>query len=92
MLMGNIEARYSIGEITPWGQRFEFKVVGYYDVGNVYDEAQHVFSKPEFGNYQHCGGAGLVIAWNQATIIHFYYSLSSEFINQISIDFSHAIE
>jgi len=92
MILGNIEARYSIGEITPWGQRFEFKVVGFYDVGNVYDEAWHLFSEMRPGDYQHSGGLGLVIAWNQATIIHVYWGASKESLGQVYVNFDHAIK
>ena len=92
MILGNIEARWSFAEVTPWGQRFEFKLVGFYDVGNVYDEAYHLFSKPKFGDYQHSGGAGLVVAWNQATIIHVYWAMSAEYMAQIYVNFEHAIK
>ena len=36
-------------------------------------------------------GGGIVIAWNQATIIHIYYGMSDE-TSALSIDFKHAIQ
>ena len=91
MTLANVELRYSFAEITPWGQRFEFKAVVFYDAGNAYDKPFRPFYEPRFEDYKHCGGAGLVIAWNQATIIHCYYGMSPE-TSAISIDFSHAIQ
>ncbi|PKL37539.1 MAG: hypothetical protein CVV44_14415 [Spirochaetae bacterium HGW-Spirochaetae-1] len=91
MTMGNLEVRYSFWEWTPGSERFEFKVVAFYDAGNAYDDPFHPIYKPRFGDYQHCGGGGLVIAWNQATLVHFYFGASKE-TTAISVDFMHAIQ
>jgi len=91
MTLLNLEARWEFWEIAGAGQRFAFKVVGFFDAGNAYDKAYANFYDPEFKNIKYSGGGGLVIAWNQATIIHFYYSQGPEESN-ISIDFSHSID
>ncbi len=91
MTLANLEARYSIFEMTPGGQRFEFKAVIFYDAGNAYDHPEGPVASPRFNDYKQCAGAGLVIAWNQATIIHAYYGVSSE-TDAISVDFMHTIQ
>ena len=91
MTMGNAEFRYRITEITGGGQRFAFKVVGFYDIGNAYDNAKDPYDEPRWGDYKSAYGGGLVIAWNMNTIIHFYYGVSAE-ESAISINFMHSIE
>ncbi|MCX7678377.1 MAG: outer membrane protein assembly factor [Spirochaetes bacterium] len=91
MTLGNIEARYQFGEINPFGQLFAFKIVLFCDTGNVYDNAKDPFTEPRFGDYKVAYGGGLVIAWNQNTIIHFYYGMSAE-ESAISINFNHSLE
>jgi outer membrane protein assembly factor BamA len=91
MTLANLEVRYSIFEINPGGQRFEFKVLLFYDAGNAYDHPEGPVTSPRPADYKQCAGAGLVIAWNQATIIHLYYGASAE-TSAISIDFMHAIQ
>lgn len=90
MTMGNAELRLKFLEITPWTERFAFKALAFVDTGNAYDNAGDPFTDPRFDDYRICYGGGLVIAWNLATIIHFYYGVSKETI-AISIDFNHAI-
>ena len=91
MTLGQLEVRWTMGEITPGSQRFSFKLVAYVDAGNVYDMAGDPFLvNPRWNAYRWSYGGGLVIAWNQATIVHFYYSRSKEDTG-ISIDFNHAI-
>lgn len=91
MSLANLEARFRFLEITPWRERFEFKLVLFADAGNCYSSGAGLFAEPNFGGYKYCGGAGLLIAWNQATIVHFYWGFSPE-DNSISIDFGHAID
>ncbi len=91
MTMGNLEMRYRFAEITPGGQRFAFKVIAFYDVGNVYDNAVDPVDEPRWGDYKQAYGGGLVIAWNMNTIIHFYYGVSAE-ESAISINFMHSLE
>jgi len=88
MTVGNAELRWKFAETNAWGQNFQFKLTGFYDVGNVYDKAGDPFDDPRFGDYHQGYGGGLVIAWNMATIVHFYYGTSEE-DSSISVDFSH---
>jgi hypothetical protein len=91
MTLCNLEARFRVYEISGFGQRFVFKLVGYFDAGNAYDMAGDPFAHPRWNDYKYSYGGGLVIAWNQATIIHFLYSQGRE-SSQISIDFDHSIQ
>ncbi len=91
MTLGNIEARYQFGEASPGGQLFAFKIIAFCDAGNAYDNAGDPFSEPRWGDYKYAYGGGLVIAWNQNTIIHFYYGMSKE-ESAISINFMHSLE
>lgn len=88
MTVGNAELRWKFGEANTWGQNFQFKLTAFYDVGNVYDKAGDPFTEPRFGDYKQGYGGGLVIAWNMATIIHFYYGMSAE-DTSISVNFNH---
>ncbi len=88
MTVANVDLRWQFWEIAGAGQRFGFQLVGFYDAGNVYDEAADPVQDPDWGDYKHGYGGGLVIAWNLSTIVHFYYGMSEEDSN-ISIDFNH---
>ena len=88
MTVANTELRWKFAEANPWNQNFQFKLTAFYDVGNVYDKAGDPFSEPRFGDYKQSYGGGLVIAWNMATIIHFYYGMSKE-DTSISVNFNH---
>ena len=90
MTCANAEARFKFWEVAGGGQRFVFKVAVYGDIGNAYDDWDEPFSDPRWDDYKYSYGAALVIAWNQATIVHFAYSMSPE-DSAISIDFDHAI-
>jgi len=88
MTVANTELRWKFAEANPWNQNFQFKLTAFYDVGNVYDKAGDPFSEPRWGDYHQGYGGGLVIAWNMATIIHFYYGVSEE-DTSISVNFNH---
>ncbi len=88
MTVANTELRWKFAEANPWKQNFQFKLTAFYDVGNVYDKAADPFTEPRWGDYHHGYGGGLVIAWNMATIIHFYYGMSEE-DTSISVNFNH---
>ncbi len=90
MAMANAELRLRMGEVTPGGERFTFKMIAFADTGNIYDRAADPFRNPGFSQYKTCWGGGLVVVWNLATVIHFYYGVSRE-TTQISIDFNHSI-
>ncbi|HSV97484.1 MAG TPA: DUF5982 domain-containing protein [Spirochaetota bacterium] len=88
MTVANADARFQFWEITGGGQRFAFKLIGFYDTGNVYDEAGNPFDSPRWADYHHSYGGGLAIAWNLSTIVHFLYGMSEE-DSSISIDFNY---
>ncbi len=88
MTVANLDARWQFWEIAGAGQRFAFKLIGFVDAGNVYDEAADPLQDPNWGDYKFSYGGGLAIAWNLATIVHFLYGMSGEDSN-ISIDFMH---
>jgi hypothetical protein len=90
MTLAQLEARLKIWEISGLGQRFVFKIAAFFDAGNVYDNSFDPLTHARWGDYKWDIGGGLIIAWNQATIIHVYYTKSRE-DTQISIDFNHAI-
>ncbi|TAL32982.1 MAG: hypothetical protein EPN93_15055 [Spirochaetes bacterium] len=90
MTLANVEARWRFAGVSGAGQKFDFKLVGFADTGCVYDEAADPVTKPRFADYHHSFGGGLVIAWNQATIIHFYAGFSKEDMG-IFINFEHVI-
>ncbi len=78
MTLANAEIRGQFYEVSGAGQRFAFKLVAFFDSGNVYDASGDPFSDPRWGDYKNSYGGGLVIAWNLATIIHVYYGMSKE--------------
>ncbi|MCU0845117.1 MAG: DUF5982 domain-containing protein [Spirochaetes bacterium] len=88
MTVANADARFQFWEIAGGGQRFVFKLIGFFDTGNVYDEAANPFDSPRWGDYHHSYGGGLAIAWNLSTIVHFLYGMSEE-DSAISIDFNY---
>ncbi len=88
MTLGNAELRWQFWETTPFGERFAFKLVGFVDTGNVYDNAADPFTSPAWGYYRNSFGGGLVIAWNLATIVHAYVGFSRE-DRSIFVNFNH---
>ncbi len=92
MTLANAEIRINLGDRVLFKtQRFGAKLVGFFDAGNAYDKAHHVVTKPRWDDYKYNYGGGLLITWNQATVIHFYYAASPE-DSAISIDFGHSIQ
>ena len=90
MVMGNMEARLKFMEATPGSQRFDFKLVVFADAGNFYGSAPEPFREPRFSEFKVSLGAGLVVVWNLATVIHVYYGKSRE-TSAVSVDFNHSI-
>lgn len=72
--MLNFEPRFSLYEAHTSGQSFEFIAVPFVDAGKVFDTV----SETDLSNYKYTYGAGLRIAWNQATIIMIDYGQSIE--------------
>lgn len=91
MTLANFELRYHIGDIViPVLGRFGFKIIGFVEAGNVYDKSGYPFVHPRWRDYKYCYGGGVVVPWNQATIMHCYVGFSSEDY-AISLDFEHGI-
>jgi len=80
----NFEPRFNIYEAHPYGQSFEFMAVPFVDAGKVFDKV----SETDLSNYKYTYGAGLRIAWNQATIIMIDYGQSVE-DSGLYINFGH---
>lgn len=89
MAIGSVELRWKFIEVNPLNQLLAFKLVAFYDVGNVYDNAFDPIVKPRVAEYKHAAGGGLILAWNQATVAHFYYGMSAEEWS-MSINFGHS--
>jgi len=80
----NFEPRFSLYEAHTYGQSFEFIAVPFVDAGKVFDKV----SDTDLSGYKYTLGAGLRIAWNQATIIMIDYGQSVE-DSGIYINFGH---
>ncbi len=89
MTLSNAEVRFELVEVKPLGQRFVFKPLAFVDTGRVYNHGGDPFIKWE--DYQVGYGGGLVLTWNQATVIHFYWGFSDE-DSSFSMDVQHAID
>ena len=80
----NFEPRFSLYEAHTYGQSFKFIAVPFVDAGKVFDKV----SETDLSNYKYTLGAGMRIAWNQATIIMIDYGQSVE-DSGIYINFGH---
>jgi len=80
----NFEPRFSVYEAHTFGQSFEFIAVPFVDAGKVFDKV----SDTDLSNYKYTLGAGLRIAWNQATVIMIDYGQSVE-DSGLYINFGH---
>lgn len=80
----NFEPRFSIYEAHTYGQSFEFIAVPFVDAGKVFDKV----SDTDLSGYKYTYGAGMRIAWNQATIIMIDYGQSVE-DSGLYINFGH---
>jgi len=83
--LANLELRWTFWEVqVKKHQRFAFMLAPFFDVGRVFNSIDD-FELKRFRNGQ---GAGLRIAWNQATIIVFDYGVSREG-SALYVNFSH---
>jgi len=80
----NFEPRFNFYEAHTYGQSFEFMVVPFVDAGKVFDDV----SDTDLSGYKYTYGAGMRIAWNQATIIMIDYGQSVE-DSGLYINFGH---
>jgi outer membrane protein assembly factor BamA len=89
MAVAQWDNRFFLGDTMILGQRFGLQVLGFVDMGNVYDEFNHLFTKPRWHHLKVSYGGGVIIPWNLATLIHVVAGWSAEGMS-ISIDFGHA--
>ena len=84
-VLANLELRWTMFELAPARrQHFAFMLVPFLDVGRVFDTP----SDCELRRFRHGQGAGLRIAWNQATIVVVDYAFSREH-STLYINFNH---
>ena len=74
MTLVNFEMRWTMFDVDVLGQNFAFLLVPFIDSGRVFNAPKEA----NFNNWKFDYGAGLRIAWNQATVIIFDYGMSSE--------------
>jgi outer membrane protein assembly factor BamA len=83
--LANLEVRWTFFEFNAMRrQHFALMVVPFVDVGRVFDS----WDDFEFDRFRNAQGAGLRIAWNQATIISIDYGVSRE-QSALYINFNH---
>ncbi|MBN2158401.1 MAG: BamA/TamA family outer membrane protein [Spirochaetes bacterium] len=91
MTLANFELRYHVVDFdVPLLGRFGIKLVAFVEAGNVYDEPGDPFAHPRWDDYRYCYGGGVVVPWNQSTILHAYVGFSREDYS-FSFDFEHGI-
>lgn len=82
--LANLELRWTMFDFTVFGQNFAPMLVPFFDIGSAFDQPKDVSTSV----WKYAYGAGLRIAWNQATIIMVDYAMSKEDTNMF-IHFSH---
>jgi outer membrane protein assembly factor BamA len=84
MALTNLELRWSFYEVVTAGQRFLLILVPFVDVGRVFDDVKST----RLTDWRRGQGAGLRVAWNQATVIFVDYGFSREDTG-LYINFNH---
>jgi outer membrane protein assembly factor BamA len=84
MALANLEFRWTMFDFTVAGQNFAPIFVPFFDIGSPFDTPKDISSSV----WRYSYGAGLRIAWNQATIIMVDYARSQEDSNMF-INFNH---
>jgi len=84
MALANLELRWTMFDFTVAGQRFAPIFVPFFDIGSAFDQPKDISTSI----WRYSYGAGLRIAWNQATIIMVDYAMSKEDSN-LFINFNH---
>lgn len=82
--LANLELRWTMFDFTLFGQHFAPILVPFFDIGSAFDQPKDIGTSI----WKYAYGAGLRIAWNQATIIMVDYAMSKEDSNMF-INFSH---
>lgn len=84
MALANLELRWTMFDFTVAGQRFAPIFVPFFDIGSAFDQPKDISTSV----WRYAYGAGIRIAWNQATIIMVDYAMSKEDTN-LYINFNH---
>ncbi len=84
MTLANLEVRWRFVELDARGQHFGLMLVPFVDAGRVFD----AWDDFAFAKFRSGEGAGLRIAWNQATIIVADFGVSREG-SSLYINFDH---
>lgn len=84
MALANLELRWTMFDFAVAGQRFAPIFVPFFDIGSAFDQPKDITTSV----WRYAYGAGIRIAWNQATIIMVDYAMSKEDSNMF-INFSH---
>ncbi len=84
MAVTNFEIRWTFADTHIAGQHFAFILVPFLDLGRPFDKPDQL----SLNNWRRAQGAGLRIAWNQATIIMVDYGVSEEDTG-LYINFNH---
>lgn len=84
MALANFEIRWTMFDFTVAGQHFAPILAPFFDIGSAFDRPQDINRSV----WRYSYGAGLRIAWNQATIIMVDYGMSQEDSN-LFINFNH---
>ena len=84
MALANLEFRFTLFDFTVLGQNFAPIFVPFFDIASAFDAPKDISTS----NWRYAYGAGLRIAWNQATIIMIDYAMSKEDANMF-INFNH---
>jgi hypothetical protein len=84
MAVTNFEVRWTFVKFRALKQGFALMVVPFLDVGRVFDD----WRDTTLANWKRTQGAGLRIAWNEATIIMVDYGFSDE-DDGLYINFNH---
>ena len=70
----NVEIRWTFADVTTHGQRLQFMVVPFLDMGRVFDDVRDT----TLAGWKRGQGGALRMGWNQATIFSVDYGVSSE--------------
>jgi hypothetical protein len=84
MALANLELRWTMFDFTVFGQNFAPILVPFFDIGSAFDQPKDISRSV----WRYAYGAGLRIAWNQATIVMVDYAISKEDSNMF-INFNH---
>ncbi len=84
MALTNLEVRWTIGHLQALDQDFGFILAPFVDLGRVFDRV----ADTSLARWKRSQGAGVRIAWNQATLIMVDYGVSSE-DSGLYVNFNH---